>query len=119
MTLKLTVIGNVTRDAELRNTQDGESVLSFSLARNDRRTKLATYVDCSVWGKLGKSLEPYVKKGQRIYCDGELGTREHNGKTYLTCRVRDIELLGSKADGDQEDHKRPKGTSDLDDVIPF
>ena len=66
MTLKLTVIGNLTRDAVMRHTQGGDSVLNFSVARNDRRTQETTYVDCTIWGKLAQSLEPYLKKGQKV-----------------------------------------------------
>lgn len=118
MTLKVTVIGNVTRDAELRNTQTGDSVLNFALARNDRRTKEATFVDCSIWGKLGESLAPYLKKGQKVYCEGELSTREYNGKTYLQCRVRDIELVGSRQEYGEDRGQTGGASSDLGE-IPF
>lgn len=125
MTLKVTVIGNLTRDAEMRYTQQQDAVVNFTVARNDRRTKEASYVDCSLWGKLGQSLEPYLKKGQKVYVEGELGTREYNGKTYLTCRVRDIELVGSsqQRDGSGYDQginsRNDNGGGYPDDEIPF
>jgi single-strand DNA-binding protein len=122
MTLKLTVIGNLTRDAEMRNTQSGDAVLNFSVARNDRRTKEVTYVDCSIWGQLAKSLEPYLKKGQKVYCDGDFGTRVWEGKTFLTCRIRDIELVGGRSDNQQSDNNQDNGGSNNgypEDEIPW
>jgi len=128
MTLKITAIGNITRDSELKDLGDSE-VLNFSIARNDRRTKEATFVDCSIWGKLAASLAPYTKKGQQVYVEGELTTREYNGKTYLGCRVRDVELLGNNAkqqaeDGrnqgyDQGNQTQGLNSRDVDDEIPF
>jgi len=47
--LKITAIGNVTRDNELREV-NGTKVLNFSIARNDRRTKQVTYIECTLWG---------------------------------------------------------------------
>ena len=128
MTLKITAIGNITRDSELKNLGDSE-VLNFSIARNDRRTKEATFIDCSILGKLATSLAPYTKKGQQVYVEGELTTREYNGKTYIGCRVRDVELLGNNAKQqaeqgqsqgyDQGNQTQGSNSRDIDDEIPF
>ena len=128
MTLKITAIGNITRDSELKTLSGGE-VLNFSIARNDRRTKEVTYIECSIWGKLATSLAPYTKRGQQVYVEGELTSREYNGKTYLGCRVRDVELLGNNAkqqaeDGrgqgyDQGNQTQGLNSRDVDDEIPF
>ena len=129
MTLKITAIGNITRDSELKNLGDSE-VLNFSIARNDRRTKEATFIDCSIWGKLATSLAPYTKKGQQVYVEGELTTREYNGKTDLGCRVRDVELLGNNAkqqadDGQSQGYDQGNQTQgsnsrrEKEDEIPF
>ena len=127
MTLKITAIGNLTRDAELRSVQSGQ-VLNFSIARNDRRTKEVTYIDCSIWGKLGETLGQYMRRGQQVYVDGELGLRSYTGKdgqtrTTLTCRVRDCELVGSAAQTGQTDQTDQAGQGqparDIDDEIPF
>lgn len=129
MTLKLTAIGNITRDSELKNIS-GSDVLNFSIARNDRRTKEVTYIECAVWGKLAVSIHPFTKKGQQVYVEGELQSREYNGKTYIGCRVRDIELLGNNAkrmanDGQDDDRggdydrRSTNPNSDLEDEIPF
>jgi single-strand DNA-binding protein len=122
MTLKLTVIGNVTKDAVLRRTQNGDAVLGFSVARTDRRTDKTTYVDCSLWGKRADALSPYVTKGTKVYVEGELGTREYEGRTYITCNVSEIELVGGKRNAsDDEQRTTPPSNSrhELDDEIPF
>lgn len=123
MTLKLTVIGNVTKDAKLRSTQGGDNVLGFSVARNDRRTDKTTYVDCSLWGRRADALAAFVTKGTKVYIEGELGLREYEGKTYITCNVSEIELLGGKraegGSGGYDQSPEQKRSRDIDDDIPF
>lgn len=125
MTLDVTAIGNATKDGQLRTLNSGETVLNFSIARNDRRTKEVTYIECSVWGKLASSIAPYVLKGSKVYVCGELGTREWEGRTSLTCRVRTIELLGGSAgqrdsaDSYAQPQQRGRSRDELDDEIPF
>lgn len=120
----ITLAGNVSKDATVRRTQDGEAVLSFSVAVNDFKKK-ATFYDCSLWGKRGTALEPHIKKGSSVTVIGELGTREHEGKTYLTVRVSEVALQGGKgkARDDEADSygNRQTGNSreDLSDDLPF
>lgn len=120
----ITLAGNVSKDAVLRRTQDGEAVLGFSVAVNDYKKK-ATFYDCSLWGKRGSALEPHITKGSSVTVIGELGTREHEGKTYLTVRVSEVALQGGKGRSrdDEEDSygNRSTGNSreDLSDDLPF
>ena len=128
MTLKITAIGNLTRDSQLRTLSSGETVLNFSIARNDRRTKEATYIECAVWGKLGQSIAQYLLRGKQVYVDGELGMRKWEGQngpqTSLTCRVREIEILGGGQQGQSQgqpsgDQSGAPSHGDMDDEIPF
>ena len=94
-----TASGNIGRDAEVRNA-GGASVAGFSLAvKSGYGDKAQTvWVDCSIWGKQAESgLVQYLKKGQFVVVTGELGTREHEGKTYVTLRVNNV-TLGGKQD---------------------
>ena len=89
-----TASGNIGRDAEVRNA-GGTSVAGFSLAvKSGYGDKAQTvWVDCSLWGKQAESgLVQYLKKGQFVVVTGELGTREHEGKTYVTLRVSNVTL---------------------------
>lgn len=84
---RATILGNATRDPELRTTPNGKSVCSFSVATNRR------YVDASgetrdetqfheivVWGKLAEIATQVVKKGSRVYVEGRLQTRNWEGQ---------------------------------------
>lgn len=92
----LTVSGNLGKDAVVRKAGD-QSVAGFSLAmKSGYGDKAQTiWLDCSLWGKQAESgLVQYLKKGQFVVLSGELGTREHEGKTYLTLRVANVTLGG-------------------------
>ena len=107
-----TASGNIGRDAEVRNA-GGTSVAGFSLAvKSGYGDKAQTvWVDCSLWGKQAESgLVQYLKKGQFVVVTGELGTREHEGKTYVTLRVNNVTLGGKQdaqksAQGQQMQHQ--------------
>jgi single-strand DNA-binding protein len=126
--IQVTVSGNLGRDAEMKSTQSG-FVCSFSVASN-RKVKgndETTWVDCSIWGKRAEALGPHLSKGSRVVVVGELSTREHNGKTYLQCRVSEIDLMGGggksggrSAPADRGDPEPSRGAgSPSDDDIPF
>jgi single-strand DNA-binding protein len=121
----VTIAGRIGRSAELRRTQGGDPVASFSVAVDDRsgKDKATMWFDCSVWGKRAESLTQYLTKGTAVAVSGELGTREHNGKTYLTVRVNDVTLLGGgerQSGGQSADaSERQSFSQDLDDQIPF
>lgn len=99
-----TAIGRVGRDAEVRHTANSETVAGFSVAVDSGygAKKQTLWFDCSVWGKRAESLAQYIKKGDRIAVQGELGTRQHDGKTYLTLRTSDVTLLGEKPAAEQK-----------------
>ena len=92
-------IGRVGKDAQTRFTQGGDPVTGWSLAVDsgygDKKQTL--WLDCSLWGKRGEKVAEYITKGSQLGVSGELGTREHDGKTYLTLRVAEVSLIGGKA----------------------
>lgn len=99
----LCVSGNIGKDAVVRKTGE-HSVAGFSLAMKSGYGEKAQtiWLDCSLWGKQAESgLVHYLKKGQFVVLSGELGTREHEGKTYLTLRVNDV-TLGGKPEQSQQ-----------------
>lgn len=85
------------------------------------------WIDCALWGRQAESkLVDYLKKGQQVAICGELGTREHEGKTYLTCRVESIDLIGKRDDATSSPSQPSKpasasigGGMAMDDSIPF
>jgi single-strand DNA-binding protein len=74
----------------------GEPVTGFSLAVDsgygDKKQTL--WLDCSAWGKRWEGVTPYLVKGAQVSVQGELGTREHEGKTYITVDVKEVKLGG-------------------------
>lgn len=92
----IVVSGNIGKDAVLRRTQEGEPVLGFSVAVEEKngRDKRTIWFECSLWGKRGDKLTQYLKKGTKVSVSGDFSTREHDGKTYLTIRVSELTLMG-------------------------
>lgn len=106
----LVVSGNIGKDAVVRKAGE-QSVAGFSLAMKSGYGEKAQtiWLDCSLWGKQAESgLVQYLKKGQFVVLSGELGTREHEGKTYLTLRVNDVTLGGKSEQPNQQPQQQPQ-----------
>lgn len=98
-----TFSGNLGNDCRLGNA-GGTPVCNFSVAvkAGFGQNEQSIWIDCALWGKRAEGgLPGYLLKGQKVMVSGELGTREHEGKTYLTCRVNEIDLAGGKNEGGQ------------------
>ncbi len=127
----ITIAGNVTKDAELRETQGNNKVAGFSIAVNGYTSgeKTVNYFDVSVWGKRGEAVMQFAKKGAKMCVSGEFGTREHNGRTYLTVNASDFTPMGGAqpSSGDSGGGYSQSGGygggpstgGDMDDEIPF
>lgn len=94
------IAGNLGKDCDVRDT-GGQSVCSFSVASSTKvkGEEVVTWVRCSLWGKRGESLAPFLTKGKSVCVSGGLTTREYEGKTYIEMRVDDLKLMGSKESG--------------------
>lgn len=123
-------VGRVGRDAVVRYTQGGKAVTGWALAvdRGWGDQKQTVWLDCSWWGERGTKVADFIKKGDRLAVTGELGTREHEGKVHVTLDIRDVTLLGSKPEGQQQPRQAPpKGRATppdsyedfTDDDLPF
>lgn len=127
----ITIAGRVGRDAELRRTQSGDAVCSFTVAvdQRDGRDKSTNWWRCSIWGKRGESLAPYLLKGASVTVAGEFSLSEYEGKPQLNIRVNEVALQGGRGDGGSQQRREPDGSrghaggfgggDDLDDSIPF
>lgn len=121
-------IGRIGRDAVTRHTTNGKPVTGWSMAIETGfgDNKQTTWLDCSLWGDRGEKVAGYIVKGDRIGVCGEIGTREHDGKTYVTLNVRDFTLLGDKKDKPAQSRQTPSepqkstgGATGFEDDIPF
>jgi len=105
------IIGNLTRDPEMRYTPNGQAVSHFSVATN-RRWKnqdgsdgeSVEYHEIVVWGKVAETITPMLKKGEPVFVEGRLQTRSWEGqdgvkrnKTEIT--AENVIVLGAKGKG--------------------
>lgn len=123
--LTITASGNLGKDAELRTTQAGDDVLSFSVGAKQGWGDNATtnWFRCSVWGKRASSLKQHLLKGVKVVVQGEFSVSEYEGKTQLNVRVNEVEFM-SRAAGDAKPQSSRGGggggfNDDLDDSVPF
>ncbi|HOV34539.1 MAG TPA: single-stranded DNA-binding protein [Candidatus Dojkabacteria bacterium] len=105
---KVLLIGNLTRDPEMRYTNSGTPVVTFGLATNkswkdaDGETKeLAEFHNLVAWNKMAEICQQLLAKGMKVYIEGSLNTRsweaEDGSTKYKTeIRVEDMILLDSK-----------------------
>ncbi len=84
---RATLIGNLTRDPEVRTIPSGQSVANFSIATNrffffftGNRQTAVEYHNIVAWGKLADICSQYLKRGKKIYIEGRLQTRDWEGK---------------------------------------
>ena len=140
---RVVLVGNLTRDPELRHTPSGTAVCSLRLAVNSRRKDASTgewgekpnYFDITVWGNQGERCAQYLTKGRPVAVDGRLEWREwetpEGNKRQAVDVVADtVQFLGSRGDGEgggggyipADASAAPAGdfpTSPTDDDIPF
>jgi single-strand DNA-binding protein len=106
------LMGNLTRDPELRNTPSGQSVVSFSLALNraykdqsGEWQEATDFVDVVAWGPLAERVAQYLTKGRRAFVQGRLQSRswEQDGqkRSKLEVLANDVTFLDSR-DGSSE-----------------
>lgn len=102
---KVTLLGNLTRDPELRTTPSGQNVASFSLAvnrswknANGETQEAVDYIDCNAWGKAGEIITQYMQKGRPILVSGRLQQRswEQDGqkRSKVEVVVEDFNFIG-------------------------
>jgi len=87
----INIIGNLTRDTELKYTPTGKAVATFTLAVPDRFNKEKTdFIDCVVWNKLAELCAEYLKKGNKAGVTGRLSTRTYKNKEDRNVKVAEI-----------------------------
>ncbi len=126
---KVTLVGNLGRDAELRYTPSGTPLADFSLATNERWTDSSgqqkehtQWFRCTLWGKQAEKIKQYLTKGKMVYVDGRLRVRDYvtqdGEKRYsLDVRVDTLQLLGGRGGAAEELGKPDEAIAEDD--IPF
>ena len=126
---KAMIIGNLTRDPEVKTTPQGTSVASFSVATNfvwkdqsGQKQEKAEYHNVVAWRKLADIIGQYLKKGSKVYIEGRLQTRDWTGqdgvKKYRTEIIADNMIMLDRAGnapsgGNYSPKSAPAATTDL------
>jgi single-strand DNA-binding protein len=110
---RVVLVGNLTKDPELRHTPSGTAVCSLRLAVNTRRkdsstgewTEKPNYFDITVWGNQGESCAQYLAKGRPVAVDGRLEWREWDAQDGTKRQAVEIiadsvQFLGSRGDAE-------------------
>ena len=137
---RITLVGNLTRDPDIRYLGSGSAVSKFTLAVN-RRSKQAEetdYIDCVAWDKLAETCNTYLKKGMSCLVDGRLSIRSYESKEGEKRKATEVvvntmqmldkkERTTSSDDGRYQHHQASSsgntigssGNDDFEDEIPF
>jgi single-strand DNA-binding protein len=138
---RVVLVGNLTRDPELRHTPSGMPVCSLRIAVNSRQKQAdgqwgekPNYFSVTVWGQQGENCAQYLSKGRPVAVDGRLDWREYEAKDgtkreAIEIVADSVQFLGARGDGDGERQFVPASAtagadsdftaSAADDDIPF
>ena len=109
---RLTIIGNLTRDPELRTTQTGKQVCTFTVAVNRRQkdasgNTMADFFRVSAWGQQGETCAKYLSKGRKVAIIGEVSVNAYqggDGKPHgsLEVMAQEVEFLSGRSEAEQK-----------------
>ncbi len=138
---RVILVGNLTRDPEIRYVSSGKGVTKFTLAVNNPRNKEeTTFVDIVAWDRLGETCNTYLKKGQSALVEGRLVIRSYDDKDGNKRKATEVvidnmQMLSSRGEGggggnSDGGYSAPRsapagaptggnGSDDFDDEIPF
>lgn len=130
----VTLVGNMTRDPELRRTVTGKAVTTFTLALNRIKPssdgQQVDYISCVVWDKIAESTAQYCSKGSKVGVKGHLQSRTYDNaqgqKVYVTEVVcEQVDFINTR---NQENNNQPQqvennpfdqGFNIMDEDLPF
>lgn len=128
---KIFLIGNLTRDTDMKTTPNGIQVCSFTIAvKSKGKTAggedVVQYFNCSAWRGLADICSRYLSKGKKVYVSGELFVRTYTAKDSTTkvsldVQVAEVEFLSPKSESNEEQPSADaNGFTDIDkSEIPF
>lgn len=109
---KVIIIGNLGRDPEMRYSTSGNPMTSFSIASNHRYTTAAgerreetEWFNCTAFGRLADTCNQYLSRGQQVYIEGRLRSRQYDRRDgtpgfSLDVTVTDLQMLGRRDEMD-------------------
>jgi single-strand DNA-binding protein len=112
------MIGRLTRDPQVRVTQSGANVCSFSLANNKtystngEKKESVSFFNCVAWGTLSDLIEKYCTKGMRVGVTGKLAQRSYDAtdgskKSVVEITVSEIQFLSQNTENTEKNTNQP------------
>ena len=110
---KVSLMGNLTRDPELRYTPNNTAVANIGLAINrtwfnkqtNEKQEETTFVDCEAWGRQAETLNQYLRKGRPVYLEGRLKLdqwqdKDGGNRSKLKVVIENFQFIDSRGGGD-------------------
>lgn len=131
---KVIISGNITKDLELRSTENGKKFLGFSIAVNEgtKEKPITNFFNCNAWEQNAEFINKYFSKGRKILIEGTLRTSKYKndeGKeitnTYILvnhsefCDSKKEETNTSEVEEDYKSFENPDQVVFEDDDLPF
>ncbi|GIW57070.1 MAG: single-stranded DNA-binding protein [Candidatus Dojkabacteria bacterium] len=132
---KVILIGNIVQDPEVVQISQDTELAKFTIAINESYkkpdgevTEVTTYIDCEAWSGIAKVVKNYLRKGSRVYIEGNLRadkwTDADTGKsrTKHKIRVLDLVMLDTRKDANSLDPAKSIDDANInvvDDELPF
>jgi single-strand DNA-binding protein len=126
---KITIVGYLGRDPELRYTPQGTAVCNFSVATTEKRQNArgeteehTIWFRIAAWGRQAELAAEYLAKGKQVYVEGRLrreGYTDREGiqRTSLEVNASDIQFLGQRADTAEHGAEKTEGSGQVDDEV--
>lgn len=97
---RVVLLGNMTRDPELRRTGSGKAVTNFTLALNRYNNDEADFVDCVCWEKIAENTAQYCNKGSKVAVEGSIQTgsyvdRDGNNRKTVNVLCNRVEFINT------------------------
>jgi single-strand DNA-binding protein len=129
---KVILIGNLTRDVELKHIPSGQAVAQIGLAVNRKyKTKdgqqqeETTFIDCEAWGRTAEVMQQYLSKGKPVFIEGRLKLdtwqdKDGSNRSKLKVVIENFQFIDSKSDSAAPAAVAGGNNTDVDDSsIPF
>ena len=139
---KVLLVGNLTRDPELKHTPSNQAVAQIGLAVNRQfntkdgeKREETTFVDCEAWGRTAEVMSQYLAKGRPVLVEGRLKLdqwqdKDGNNRSKLKVVIENFQFLGGRGEGGagggggasyagSSRGNSGGGGGDMDDSIPF
>lgn len=136
---KVTIVGNLGRDPEMRYTPSGQGVTNFSVAANRKYTSSdgqqvdeTTWFRISAWGRLAETCNQYLRRGSRVLIEGRLNPDSETGGPRIWTRqdgtpgasfevtAQVVKFLSTRAEDEAYQASHPaEGKEEAEDEIPF